>query len=84
MEPCAATGSYLEAVRAGTMRVVPADQLTSAARVAQVKIVGDAMAWIRNDPNVDITTLVSVTEARWSHEARVNEIEDYDPADDLF
>lgn len=80
----AACGGYLEAIRTGTMRVVPADQLTSAARVAQTKTTGDAMAWVRNDPAVDITTLVSATEAKWAHEARVNEIEDYDPADDLW
>ncbi len=79
-----ACGDYLDAIRSRTMRVVPADQLTAASRVAQVRIVGDAMAWVRNDPLVDITTLVSVTEAKWSHEARVNEIEDYDPGNDLW
>lgn len=80
----AATGGYLEAVRDGTMRVVPADQLTQAARVGRVRTVGDAQAWMRTDTTVDITTLVSVTEAKWSHEARANEIEDYDPADDIW
>jgi hypothetical protein len=80
----AACGGLLEAVRTGTMRVVPADQLTKAVRVGQVKVTGDAMAWVRNDPLVDITTLVSLTEAKWSYEARVDEIEDYDPGEDLW
>jgi hypothetical protein len=80
----AACGGLLAAVKTGTMRIVPADQLTAASRVGQVKVMGDAMAWVRNDPAVDITTLVSLTEAKWSHEARVNEIEDYDPGEDLW
>ncbi len=84
VDMAAACGGFLESVRAGTMRIVPADQLTAAARVGQVKLRGDAMAWVRNDPDVDITTLVARTEAKWAHEARVNEIEDYDPLSDLW
>lgn len=80
----AATGGFLDGVRHGTIRHVPTDQLLAMVKVAQTRTVGDAMTWIKTDQAVDITGLVAVTEAKWSHEARVNEIEDYDPTADIF
>jgi hypothetical protein len=80
----AACGQLLDAVRQGTMRHVPADQLTGAVRVAQTRVVGDTMTWVRTEQGTDITGLVSVTEARWTFESRINQLVDYDPANDLF
>jgi hypothetical protein len=80
----AACGQLLDAVRDRTIRHVPADQVLQAVKVAKTRIVGDSIAWSRTDKSVDITGLVSMTEAKWTFEARINEIEDYDPAGDLF
>lgn len=80
----AACGALLESVKAGTLRHVPADQLDGAVAVGQTKKSGDVMAWVRDDESIDITALVAATEAKFTHEARVNEIEDYDPAGDIW
>lgn len=80
----AACGQLLDAVRDRTLRHVPTEQLAAAVRVAKTRVVGDSIAWSRTDKSVDITGLVSMTEARWAFEARINEIDDYDPAGDLF
>ncbi len=80
----AACGQLIDAVRQRTVRHVPADQVASAVRVAKTRVVGESIAWMRTDKDVDITGLVSMTEARWAYEARINEIDDYDPAGDLF
>lgn len=80
----AACGRFLDMVRQGTMRHVPADQLTSAARVAQTRVVGDCMTWVKTDRSVDITGLVAVTQAPWVFESRIGMLRAYDPAEDLF
>ena len=80
----AACGQLLDAVRDRTVRHVPAEQITAAIRVAKTRVVGDSIAWSRTDKSVDITGLVSMTEAKWTFEARINEVVDYDPAGDLF
>ena len=79
----AATGGFLESVRAGTMRHVPTDHLDRMVKVAKTRIVGDAMRWVKTD-TTDITGLTAVTSAKRAHEARVNEIEEYDPTQDIF
>lgn len=76
----AATGQLIDAVKQGTMRHVPTDQLDAAVKTTQTRTVGDAMRWTGEAT----CSLVSVTEARWTYEARVNEIADYDPLADIF
>lgn len=80
----AACGSLLESVKSGTLRHVPADQLDGAVAVGKTKKSGDAMAWVRDDESIDITALVALTEAKHSYEARINEVEDYNPAADIW
>lgn len=80
----AATGGILQAVKGGTLRHVPSDQLTSAVRIGQTKVSGSQLVWVTSDEAVDITALVAMTEAKWAHEARVDEIEDYDPLADFL
>lgn len=80
----AACGGFLQAVRGGTLRHVPADQLTSAVRIGQTRVSGSQLAWITTDETVDITALVAASEVKLAHEARVDEIEDYDPLADLY
>lgn len=82
----AACGGFIDSVKHGTMRHVPADQLTDATKVAQTRVVGDSMAWVRTDRSVDITGLVACTEAPWVYEARIDvvPVDEYDPASDLF
>jgi len=84
MDMAAACGQLISAVREGTVRHVPAEQVTAAVKVAKTRSVGDTIAWSRTDRAVDITGLVALTEARWAYYARVDEIDDYDPAADLF
>jgi hypothetical protein len=84
IDMAAACGQLIDAVRQQSLRHVPAEQVTAAVKVAKTRVVGDSLAWARTDPGVDITGLVSMTEARWAFEARINEIDDYDPAGDLF
>lgn len=76
----AACGQLIDAVTQGTLRHVPADQLDAAVKVATVRIVGDAMRWAGEGT----CSLVAVTGARWTYEARVNEVSDYDPLGDIF
>lgn len=80
----AACGQFLHAVRGGTLRHVPSDQLTQAARIGQTRVSGSQLAWVTTDEAIDITALVAASEATWAHDARAGEIEDYDPADDLW
>jgi hypothetical protein len=80
----AACGQLIDAVRDETLRHVPADQVIEAVKVAKTRAAGDSIAWARTDRSVDITALVALTEARWAFYARIDEIEDYDPAGDLF
>jgi len=83
-EMAAACGQFIDAVRQRTMRHVPAEQVTAAVGGAKTRALGDSIAWARADRSVDITGLVAFTEARWAFEARINEIDDYDPAGDLY
>jgi hypothetical protein len=80
----AACGAFLQAVRGGTLRHVPSDQLTSAAGVGQTRVSGGQLAWVTTDENVDITALVAASEGLYAHAARVDEIEDYDPLADIL
>lgn len=80
----AACGHLIDAVRQGTMRHVPVDQLNRAVQVARTRVVGDVMTWVRNDSTVDVTGLTAVTEARWTFYARQEMEGDYDPSEDLF
>lgn len=81
----AACGQLIDAVRQGTMRHVPVDQLDAAVRVAQTRVVGDVMTWVKTDSAVDITGLTAVTEARWAFLARRQEVDtEYDLAEDIW
>ena len=84
MGMAAACGGFLQAVRGGTLRHVPADQLTGAVAIGQTRVSGSQLAWVTSDESVDITALVAASEAKWAHESRVDEIEDYDPLADLY
>jgi hypothetical protein len=82
----AACGQILDAVREGTLRHVPSEQLTSAVSVGRTRKIGDTIAWARTDRDADITGLVTVTEARWTFYARVDAVKvpDYDPVADIW
>lgn len=80
----AACGRFLSSVKGGTLRHVPSDQLTQATRVGQTRVSGSQLAWVTSDENMDITALVAASEATWAHDARAGDIEDYDPADDIW
>lgn len=80
----AACGRFLSSVKGGTLRHVPSDQLTQATRVGQTRVSGNQLAWVTSDENMDITALVAASEATWAHDSRAGEIEDYDPADDIW
>lgn len=84
----AACGQVIDAVKQGTLRYVPSEPLTSAVGIARTRKVGeDAIVWSRgSDKNVDITGLVTVTEARHVFYARadVAKPDDYDPVADIL
>lgn len=82
-EMSAACAQIIDASRHATMRIVPAQQLDDAVRVAQTRRSGDTVAWARTDRAVDISALVSLTVARRSYFARASVMEqeeDYDVA----
>lgn len=66
----AGCGQLIDAVRQATLRHVPAEQLTSAVKVARTRKIGDTIVWARTDRDADITGLVTVTEARWTFYTR--------------
>lgn len=81
----AACGQLLDATRESTIRHVPATQLDAAVGVAKTRRTGESIAWARTDRAVDITSLVAITEARWSFYARRDAIaDDYDPLANIF
>ncbi|HEU4543564.1 MAG TPA: hypothetical protein VFR23_20700 [Jiangellaceae bacterium] len=82
----AACGQLIDAVRDGTLRYVPSQQLTIAVGGARTRMTGDAVTWSRTDKDTDVTPIVAVTGARWVYHERVNAIQedDYDPEQDLW
>lgn len=69
-EMAAACGQIIDAVRQRSFRVIPAMQLDEAVAGAKVRQSGDAVAWVRKDPNTDICPISSLTLARYAFEAR--------------
>jgi phage terminase large subunit-like protein len=62
-----ACGALLNDIREGQLRHRADAALTAAAENAKTRAVGDAWAWDRRDPAVDITPLVAVTLARFGY-----------------
>jgi hypothetical protein len=84
VDMAAACGQLLDAVQQSSLRHVPAQQVAAAVKEAKTRVTGETIAWARTDRSVDITPIVALTVARWAYEARINEIDDYDPAGDLY
>ncbi|MBB4755309.1 terminase [Actinoplanes lobatus] len=87
IDMAAACGQILDATRESTIRHVPAPQLDAAVGVAKTRRTGESIAWARTDRAVDITSLVAITEARWSFYARRDakpREDDYDPLANIF
>ncbi len=83
----AACGQLIDAVRQKTLRYVPSEHLTPGVKAARTRKVGETIAWSRGgDRSVDISGLVSITEARHVFYARQNvaRLDDYDPVADIL
>jgi hypothetical protein len=82
----AGCGQIIDAVRQGTFRHVPSKPLDDAVGGARTRTVGDTIAWSRKSTDVRVGPLVTITEARWTHYARVDAVQtpDYDPTEDIW
>jgi hypothetical protein len=69
----AATGQFYDAVTEQTLSHLDQAPLTSALAGAQKRPLGDAWAWARRIPSVDISPLVAATLAKWGLSAEVEE-----------
>jgi len=67
-EMAQACGAFYDAVANGSVRHVDQAPLNSALGAARKRSLGDAWAWHRKDPTVDISPLVAVTLALFGYE----------------
>lgn len=74
-EMTAATGQALDAVRQGTVRHIGQRELDAAAAGAKTRETGDTIVWSRKEAKADTCPLVTVSEARWTYEARAHLID---------
>ena len=72
-ETAAACGQFYDAVVAQELTHFDDAPLASALAGAQKRSLGDAWAWARRIPSVDISPLVAATLAKWGLVAEVQE-----------
>lgn len=78
----AACGQFYDAVTEQTLSHIDQPPLASALAGAQKRLLGDAWAWARRVPSVDISPLVAATLAKWGLGAEVENPED--PMDNIL
>src|SRR5690606_24824701 len=71
-----ACGQFYDAVAEQTLSHLDQAPLASALAGAQKRPLGDAWAWSRRIPSVDISPLVAATLAKWGLTAEVEEAEE--------
>jgi hypothetical protein len=74
----AACGQLIDAVRQGTLRVVPSDDLDASVTGARTRMSGDTIAWAPRDSKSDTAPVVAVTVGRWAYETRAHLVIDAD------
>lgn len=62
-----ACGSFVDAVNERKLNVIQNDRLADALVAAKVKHYGDSWLWARRSTDMDITPLIAITLARWTH-----------------
>jgi len=66
------------------LRHLDQEELNRAVDGASTRLNGDQLAWVRTDPDVDTSPLVSGTAARWAYLVRVDAIDRDEGAPNLW
>ena len=81
-DAAAACGQFYDAVVDHSLSHIDQAPLATALAGAQKRSLGDAWAWARRSPGVDISPLVAVTNAKWGLSVEVEDA--IDPLDNIF
>lgn len=85
-DTAAACGQVVDAVRRGTLRVVPSPDLDASVAGATTRVLDDGITWVRKGLGTEAAPIEAFTIARWIHASfgALVEEDDYDVLDSVF